>query len=554
MDRRKFLRISSPLALAPLALNGFPIRTFQRTKILDSFNCAGIDERVLVLIQLAGGNDGLNTLIPLDQYDRYKVLRPTVALDQSKLVQLDSTLPSNQNIGLHPALTPLKSLYEKGMVRFVQGAGYLNHNRSHFKSTDLWLTGGDSSPANFNLRSGWFGRYLDYTYPEVNMGPTAYAPDPLGIQLGNSTPSLGFHTDDEHAISVNLSGQDPAGYYSLVSGLSGQPIMAFPSTDHGEELKYIAGVEETTSVYSKRITDIFNKGKNQATYPTGNNLGNQLKTVAKLISGGSKTRVFLVNVGGFDTHVAQVLSTATETGNHANLLSGLATAIQAFMDDLKAQTLDEKVMMVTFSEFGRKLGENANFGTDHGTFAPMMIIGKPVEGGVSGLNGNLSDLTTDLQYKTQQFDYRQVFTTVLQDWMGASSAALTATLFNGYQSQKLPLLSSAYKTAPECYIDQIRGNTTSAQDLQSYVSENLTLYPNPVYDQVTMVVQNPESQTLLVHVHDISGHQVLTTFINAPMGQSEHLLSVDGLIPGTYAIVLRDPKSNIISVGKMIKQ
>ncbi len=257
-------------------------------------------------------------------------------------------------------------------------------------------------------------------------------PDPLGIQIGDPSPNLGFHTETEHQNVINLSGQDAAGFFSLVQTIGGAPILNVPDSDHGVELEFIMGVENSTSQYSQRISAVFNAGSNfLSTYPTTNNsrLADQLKTIARFIKGGCKTKIYLCQLGGFDTHSAQVDGGTPAVGDHANLLLDLAESIKFFHDDLEGLGLADQVLTCTFSEFGRCAEGNGSDGTDHGTLAPMMVFGKSVKSGVYGTNVNLSNLTNDSQLQGMQFDYRQVFTTILQDWLGASEDVLMETMF-----------------------------------------------------------------------------------------------------------------------------
>ncbi|MEL6866184.1 MAG: DUF1501 domain-containing protein, partial [Bacteroidota bacterium] len=452
MKRRKFLKLSAPAAISPLLLNGLPIHTFASPRMISAFNCDGIGERVLVLIQLSGGNDGLNTLVPIEQYDVYRNMRPTIGISNQglgKYISLDSSLPLADQIGLHPSMVEVKDLYDQGKVRLVQGVAYTDQNGSHFKSTDLWMTGGDGTTAYNNLGTGWMGRYLDYTFPGLAGNPSNLMPDPLGIQLGNSKPSIGFYTGGEHSTGINLSNQNLSGFYNVVSELGGPALQTIPESEYGDELQYIMNIENSVSNYAERITTVFNQGQNALTYPNYN-LANQLKTVARLIEGGCRTKIYLLNIGGFDTHTQQILSGDPSQGTHAQLMLQISQSVKAFLDDIEALGIDDKILTATFSEFGRTPFENGNEGTDHGTLAPMMLFGKSVEPGISGTNVNLNDLDGDqLQY--QQFDYRQVYTSLLQDWLGASDEALVATRFDQFISMKLPIINTNYVVAPECY-------------------------------------------------------------------------------------------------------
>jgi len=452
MKRRKFLQLSAPLTISPLVLNGLAVNTFASPNMINMI-CEGIEDRVLVLVQLNGGNDGINTIVPIEQYDRYRDLRPSIGLMDSGpngFIPLDSTLAMADQVGLHPSMTGIKDLYDQGKVNIVQGVSYNNQNRSHFKSTDLWMTGGDGTPPAYNYTSGWMGRYLNHSYPGLAGNPTTLNPDPLGIQLGSSKPSLGFHTDDEHDPGINLSGQDLSGFYNVITEIGGAPLQTVPQSEHGDELQYIMNIENSVSNYAQRITDVFDAGSNVVDYPNWD-LANQLKTVARLLQGGSKTKVFLVTQDSFDTHAGQVVGGETHVGWHAELMKELSESIKAFQDDLEALGLENRVLTATFSEFGRKPVENGDLGTDHGISAPMLLFGSFVEAGVTGTNVDLINLNGD-QLSGYQHDYRQVYTTLLQDWLGAGDDALAASYFDGFIPQKLPLITANQVVDPSCYL------------------------------------------------------------------------------------------------------
>ncbi len=449
MKRRNFLKLAAPV---PLLLNAVPVKAFESLGLLQALDCGDVQNRCLVVIQMRGGNDGLNTIIPIASYDTYAGLRPTIKVPQTgpgAYITLDSTLPTADQVGLNPGMTAIKSLYDQGKATIIQGVGYPTHNRSHFKSTDLMLTGGDGQPANFSIPDGWMGRYLKYNYPEAIGTPSPIMPDPVGIQLGNKKPSLGFHSLEEHALAINLSGQDPAGFFTLVSQVGLDPIANIPDSHYGDKLEYIGAVERDSEVYAERISRVFNNGRNSvaANYPD-TYLANQLKTVARLLNGGSKTKVFLVDMTGFDTHVNQI-GTDPGEGNHFNLLEMLSEGVKAFQDDLSAMAIDDRVMTVTFSEFGRKATENANRGTDHGTLSSMMVFGKHLDGGVRGTNLDLTTLDNGAPLN-RQHDYREVFTELLHKWLGADDGALTAAGFLPFKNSGLDLVASSQVADPTC--------------------------------------------------------------------------------------------------------
>jgi uncharacterized protein (DUF1501 family) len=535
MKRRNFLKIFPAAGLSPFVVNGFPMRPFSNSKIAKILNtCDGVEDRVLILIQLKGGNDGVNTIIPIEQYDTYANLRPIIKVPETgpeKYINLDNTLPGADRVGLHPVMTGFKSMYDQGMLRVVQGVGYENINGSHFKGTDLWLTGGDGTPDNFKIRSGWMGRALQAMYPNIMGAPIP--PDdvyPLGIQIGDPNPSLGFHTETEHQNHINLYGQDPEGFYSLVQTIGGAPLVDVPDSEYGDELRYIMGVEKAVDEYSVYITQAFNAGSNSATTYPQTSLGFQLKTIARLIKGGCKTKIYLCSMGGFDTHGNQMEPEGTVVlGGHADLLRNLSDSINAFMKDVKVLGLEDLIQGCTFSEFGRCAKENGSAGTDHGTLAPMFLFGKTVNAGVSGTNVNLENLTNDNQLQGMQFDYRQVFTTLLQDWLGASNDVLTTTMFDGYQ--KMPLVESAFTVSPDCYI----GTTTSIWDIGTERGA-LSVSPNPASIRAEVSYQSTKSFKARLTLHSLGGALMQHHSMNIQSGQNRYYLDLRQLPPATYFI------------------
>ncbi len=547
MKRRNFLKIFPAAGVTPFVVNGFPMRPFANSKIAKIMStCDGVEDRVLVLIQLKGGNDGLNMVIPVPQYDLYAALRPSIRIPDSgadKYIDLDNTLPTPDKVGLHPVLTGMKEMYDSGRASIVQGVGYQDMNQSHFKGTDLWLSGGDGTPDKNNIPSGWMGRALQAMYPDVQGSPTADMPDPLGIQIGDPNPSLGFHTESQHQNVINLSGQDPAGFYSLIQTIGGAPLLNVPNSDYGEEIAYIQGVESSLSQYSQRISATFNAGSNALTDYPDTTLANQLKTIARLISGGCKTKIYLCSMGGFDTHGAQVIENNTTIGNHATLLQNLSDSVKYFFDDLKALGIDDQVAACTFSEFGRTAKENGSLGSDHGTLAPMFLFGKNIQAGVIGTNVNLGVLTQDNQLEDMQFDYRQVFTTLLQDWLGANNFVLEQTMFEGFA--KVPAIDTAYVVSPDCYF-----GTTAIFD--PYKGQRaLAVFPNPASISAEVTLQSKETFDAYLSVHSLGGALISATSVRVQAGNNLFYVDVATLPPGPYFVRLENKNSGQAEVVKL---
>lgn len=501
MKRRNFLKLSASVS----ALSLLPNEVFALFNAAGMNSCPNANAKKIVLIEISGGNDGLNTVVPLNQYDLYATLRPTIKLSNSGLnglINLDTTLPLANQVGLHPALTGFKSLYDGGKMKIIQGVGYPRQDKSHFKSTDLWLTGGDGAQDNSNLTSGWVGRFMESYYSNfIN------ANFPLGLQLGSSENSLAYSGLVENDMSMNINGQDPAGFYSVVNGLGGQAPTNIPNSDYGDLLRFIVDNDASTNIYAQSISTAFNAGKNTLTY-ANNSISNQLKSVARFISGGLQTKVYLVKIGGFDTHDLQVAASSTpHLGTHARLLGELSAAVNSFVTDLSNQNLGDDVVAVTFSEFGRKVAENGNLGTDHGEVAPMFVFGNAIEAGVAGTNINLSEAkaSNNFQVSTVQHDYRQVFATILQNWLGVSTPTLNASLFNfstnsGFGGSKINNLIKASAAVPlSCYND-----TVLSTNMINPIN-NIQVYPNPSSQIVTIHTISPIE---IVSVYTIDGKLV----------------------------------------------
>ena len=515
MKRRNFLKLSattSAMGLLPLELNAM-----LRSVNIDSCD---VSNRKLVLINLSGGNDGLNTIIPINDYDTYANLRPSIKISDSgtnSYLTLDTTLPDNQLIGLHPALTGFKSLYDKGWMRVLQSVGYPSQNRSHFASKDLYSTGNDGNSWSNGNDSGWIGRFMETYYAnELN---NLY---PLGVQIGSNKTSLGFHGEAEHGLAINISGQDPSGFYSELNGLGGAPPSVIPNSDYGVELQYIIDTDQLSNQYSQAISNAFNSGSNGNSYPD-TDLSNQLKTVARLISGGLETKIYIVRIRGFDTHNNQNEGANTIEGKHNDLLMEVSEAIETFFNDLDSQSLSDDVVGLTFSEFGRKAKENGSFGTDHGEIAPMFVFGKPVNGGVSGNNVDLSEATSNnnFQLKTVQFDYRQTFGTLLQNFIGANNTVIDKTFFNHTNNESFTdskineLIKGSFTVEADCYSQTVTPDEFNPQTPH----KEWFIYPNPVRNILQMhsakelaTIQyrifNNRSQIILQGTHHLKNGKV----------------------------------------------
>ncbi|WP_418262084.1 DUF1501 domain-containing protein [Flavobacterium faecale] len=526
MKRRNFIQLTSSASV----LSMLPTEVFALFKSAGMNACPDLSAKKIVLIQLSGANDGLNTIVPINQYDKYVSLRPSIKLNNSganSIIQLDSTLALNDQVGLHPTLIGFKSLYDQGYMRIIQGVGYPNQDKSHFGSTDNWLRGGDGTQANSNIQDGWMARFIENFYADF-----LNASFPLGIQLGSNDNSLGFHDTSGNTLSLNINGQNPAGFYSVINGLGGAAPTNIPNSEYGNLIKYILDNDTTTKTYAETISAAFNNGSNSVTYPNSN-LSNQLKSVARFISGGLKSKIYLVKISGFDTHASQVSNSSdTHLGKHADLLSELSEAIKNFITDLNNQNIGDEVVTVTFSEFGRKAGANASLGTDHGQIAPMFVFGKSINPGISGTNVNLDEAksTNDYQLYTVQHDYRRVYSTILQDWLGANNDVLDLTFYDknknsGFSNNKIAqVIKASHTISPECY------SSTSLDTIDFKTETNFVIFPNPTSENITVNTANYSIEAISIVTID---GRALNRYIN-PLTTNQFTIPTHHLSAGIY--------------------
>jgi uncharacterized protein (DUF1501 family) len=478
MKRREFLGKSAAVTL-PALISGYSVKAFnENSPLVKALMGTGTDtDHVLVIIQLSGGNDGLNMVIPVSTYSLYNAARTNIAIPENKILRLNGY----DKTGLHPSMTGLQSLYNDAKLKVIQAVGYPQPNFSHFRATDIWMT---ASNSNQEVYTGWAGRYLNYEYPNFPNGyPNTSMTDPLAIQIG-STAAL---TTQGPSVNMAMSITSATNFYQLINGTS-DPV---PATKAGKELSYIRTVAKQTQQYAGKITEAAGKVPAQNPYPTNNNLADQLKIVARLIKGGLKTRVYMVSFGGFDTHSLQTTVADTTVGNHATLLGRVSDAVKAFQDDLKFLGIEDRVVGMTFSEFGRRIKSNSSVGTDHGAAAPMFVFGKPVESGVLGDNPTIPTVANVNDNVPMQYDFRSVYTTLLEKWFCLPKETVQA-LFPANinaQLQSLPLIKG-----DAC--------TTTVQN-NSGVS-SITNSPNP-FTNKTNITFNTDGGYTLIQIMDNSG-------------------------------------------------
>jgi uncharacterized protein (DUF1501 family) len=393
--RRRFLarglRDSTLIALAP-TLPGFLARS-ARAATPDK------DGRILVVVQLDGGNDGINTVVPFKD-EGYARHRTAIRLRETRLIKV------TDGVGLHPAMGDFGKLLDSGRLAIVPGVGYPNPNRSHFRSMAIWQSARFDPHDHDDL--GWLGRGLD-DGPRPRDGAAA------GLLIGPDSPPAAIR--GRRSVSAALDRLDDF----ALADRGGKPV---PTS--GDDLgRFLERSLLDAYATSDRLDSLAKTGDGQAQYPEGT-LAARLRLTARLIKGGLGTRVYYAVHGGYDTHGQQLYK-------HAELLGDLAASLKAFLDDLAASGLAERVMVLCFSEFGRRVAENGSAGTDHGTSGPVFLAGPAVKAGLSGTYPRLDDLVDgDLKVSV---DFRRVYSTILGGWLGLPTEAALGGKFD-----PLPLL------------------------------------------------------------------------------------------------------------------
>ena len=505
-SRRQFLRgMALSGAAVTLGLNGRTVSASMANPILRAL-AGSASDRILVVIQLSGGNDGLNTVVPIGN-DAYFSARPTIAIR--------TPVALTTEVGLHPSLAPLESLFGDGKLQIVQNVGYASPELSHFVSTDVWLSGRD---ANELENSGWSGRFLEHEYPGYADAPPDH---PVALQIGGSTPLL--FAGHDTSLGVTLPNQ------ALLDRLAASGKLfdeqAVPDSSVGREIAFVRRVSNDSFVYARAIKDAFDIGRNQVSYSGGSTLGTDLATVARLIRGGLGARIYLVSIGGFDTHANQV-------GAHATLMSRLGNAIAAFVADLETDGLIEQVCGVTFSEFGRRLYQNGSSGTDHGTAAPMFIFGSDMAG---GLHGDTPDLTNldGARNLIATTDFRSVYGSLLRDWFGVGQSQVDALFGGSYPVMNL-------------FQGSLSTSSSRPEELPARMTID-SIYPNPLPSQGRVVLSMEQAGPVSLALVDILGRTVHQRNLGVlQVGSHDLPLDLpDGLASGTYVLRVRSERSAV---------
>lgn len=505
MDRRKFIKNTASFVTLPILLNGQAIQVLGANSGISPEITNG---KALVLIQLDGGNDGLNTLIPLDMFDNLANVRPEVILPENKILKL-----TDLN-GLHPSMQKMKDLFDEEKLMFIQNVGYPQPNLSHFRSKEIVLSASDSKTV---ISSGWFGRYLEDLHPDYpDNYPNSSFPHPLAITIGNSSsPTCQGEMNNLGVVLQNLNTS-----YQSQSGST-----EYPDTPYGYELQYVTQIMKSTEKYLEVISDTAALSETvSGVWPEKNSLANKLKIVARLIAGGLVTPIYIVNLGGFDTHANQVDETAHEKGKHATLMQYLSDAVYAFQDELKLQNKQDDVIGLVYSEFGRRIASNKSDGTDHGAAYPMMLFGNQVNPLVYGDNPEIPNEVAKKDNVPMKIDFRSVYASILHSWFDADNAEINQILYNDFEI--LPILKSTVGVAEDYF--NIKGLNL------------MPVYPNPVTNNATIRFSSEGGKTTLT-LYSTSGRKIKVLFdADLQKGKQSVKFSKNELSRGQYLLVLQN--------------
>lgn len=449
-NRRSFMQALGLVGGGSMMLGGSNLTASTASRLTTALTAAESENRVLVLVRLKGGNDGLNTIVPLYDYDFYASNRPTIRHTESSLYNLSA------DIGMPESMADLQSLWGEGAMRVVHGVGYPNQNLSHFASSDVWASG----DTQLTQDTGVLGRYFEQLYPDFLMNPPEI---PAAIQIGSQGNLVFDGVDANYAISV----ANPDQLASIAENGVLHDLIDLPDCTFGDQLEFLRGITNTTFTYAGTINEAYESSENAVEYDT-QQLGRQLAIIARMIKGGLGTKVYLVTLDGFDTH-------ANQQEQHDNRMTQIARGMKDFFTDLESVGMDTNVIAMTFSEFGRRIEENGSNGTDHGAASPVMVFGPAMFG--NGFVGTHPDLQNPDQVGNLQFgtDFRQIYATMLKDWLCVDGDLVDEVLLGqSFESIDLGFGCQTLSTDDNFAAGNRFQHWSSVQNNQTFIEFNMT--------------------------------------------------------------------------------
>lgn len=483
-------------------------------------------DKILVILRFDGGNDGLNMITPMDQYSTLTKVRKEVIIPEKQLIQL-----SRNDLAFHPEFKDMKVLFEEKRMKIIQNVGYPSPDLSHFRSSDIW-----QSASNFSefISSGWLGRLVEHDHPEFpDAYPTERYPDPLAIELGyrNSLLLTGKETFPGFIVG------NPTNINEIINELD----QTYPNTYSGDKLKYVQLISKQSNNYSTVIRDAYQRGNHSIQFPHSD-LGGQFDLLSKLIRGGLNTRIYHAITGGFDTHDYQVSANDHSQGSHAMLLKNINDCVIALMRALDETGDSDRVMIVTFSEFGRRIVSRSTYGTDHGTAFPMMIFGNQLNANVLGRNPYIDPAVTWEDNLESEFDFRQIYASIIEQWLGGDSSTQKDVLFKDYpqvgltkeyadedEDGVLDKNDQCLNTASGAMVDTNGCEVFSLPPETFSVIANSTSCIGQSNGAITISTQNTTNSYHFSISNDTSG------VLNA---NNNYLQKIENLAPGSYEICI----------------
>lgn len=509
MQRRNFIKTSAAIgagvALTPYIMKGGDF--VPEMKMLDQYDFLKNDN-IMIIVELAGGNDGLNTIIQADN-DLYHQLRPNIGISETDAVRFDKT-----NLYMHPAL--VKDIYNDGMMGLlkngnlavIEAVGYDEYTMSHFRGQDIFGSGQLSTDPRVKLLEGWIGKYFS---SKLTNYPLEIPEHPLSISVGGTIPLALKSDKGDMGISIGDVGK----FYQLGAGLTPKEALLSEKSFYADEFNFINVVARQSEAYSNALKNANDTGKNSVNYAAGG-LNDKFKTIAKLISGGLKTKVYYVKQGGYDMHIQQMKDPFS--GQHPALLNELSNAISTFMQDATKQGFVDRVAGLTITEFGRRAHDNGSRGSDHGSACVQFMFAsdKYISGGTFGERPDLGNLDENTNIR-HNFDFRRIYADFLENWFDAGTEE-TTSLFGE-------------KVAP---MGILKKRITSVnQDFKYQEDDYLQIFPNPSNGKgVIQFIMNNE-RIGKVEIYNLKGFLVSTNFSGRlDYGMQKHEFS--GLESGTY--------------------
>ena len=529
-SRRSFIQALGIAGSGSMFLGSNMLSASAPSPLTMAMNNAETDN-ILILIRLSGGNDGLSTVIPIEQYDTYANARPNIFIPESKVLKL------TDDFGVPSYMSPLEPLWGDGQFKAVHGVGYQGQSQSHFTGSDIFANTDLTSTGFSGLNTGWMGRHFEACFPDYLLNPPA---SPAAIQIGNLANLVFQGEETNYAFVTNNVEQleriaNDGEFYSLDPSL-------FDNCMYGDQVKFLRGVSNTTERYAAQIFEAAQLGQNQVEYQD-NNFARQLALLARLIKGNLGTKVYMISMGGFDTHGNQPLA-------HEQLMTNLSVAVNSFYQDLAFTQQDEKVLSMTFSEFGRRIFENGSNGTDHGKAAPTLFFGSGLNG--SAFVGDHPDLVEgdgrgNLEYT---MDFRNLYGTVLAEWLCIPRATVEQHLL-GYQYQAINL---GFNCSGETFDDiAVSDDPPTLPDTPGDDQDPTDPVDSELADKIIHTPYYPTSNAPHIHLEMPFAAHVDIQLYNI-IGQNVGTVFNEMMLEGATEINIRERMSDTLSTGKYIYQ